>query len=323
MSRKSRVVFGLGVFFLVIAAALQFYAVPNLVKIPLSQNKTSVSEATDVTYLDYSVLEIKTAQNLRATRKIRSDVRASSDDHVVFDEFLTVENADTGKLVSATTDRVALDRHDAHAVNCCNEAVESKPTEHTGLTYTFPLGTEKKTYQYFDTTALKAFPMEFQGTENLGGLTVYRFRQTVPEQVLSQKGVPGSLIGRSEPLLTADQVYSNTRTVWVEPTSGMIVKGQEEQLQVLRADGGPDTTVLKAKVAFTEDNVAAGVKEAKSKRSEITLISKTLPTAALAVGILLVLVGIVLLLVGRRGSSAGRRRADGAAHAEDAEPSRV
>jgi hypothetical protein len=323
MSRKSVVVFGLGVFFLVIAAALQFYAVPNLVKIPLSQEKTSVSEATDVTYLDYSVLEIKTGQNLRATREIRSDVDASSDDYVVFNEYLTVKNADTGKLVSASTDRVALDRHDAHAVNCCKESVESKPTEHSGLSYTFPLGTEKKTYQYFDTTARKAFPMEYQGTEDLKGLSVYRFQQNVDEQVLSERAVPGSLIGRNEPLLTAQQVYSNTRTVWVEPTSGMIVKGQEEQLQVLRADGGPDTTVLEAKVAFTEDNVAAGVKEAKSKRAEITMISKTLPTAALALGALLLLVGIVLMLVGRGRSAAGRRRADGAAHAEDAEPSRI
>jgi hypothetical protein len=330
MNRKTGVVFGLGVFFVVLAAVLQFYAAPQLVKIPLAVDKESVSEAKGATFLfiDESVpgspkISIRTGEDLVATRKIVSDVDASSDDHVVFDQFQRVEDTDA-ELVSAATDRVALDRHSAEAVACCKEAVDSKPTEHEGLSYTFPLGTERKNYRFFDTLVRAPFEMRYQGTEQIDGLGVYKFQQNIFEQTTERdRAVPGSLVGQpGELTVTGDIVYSNVRTVWVEPTTGSIIKGQEEQHRVFRAPGGADTTMLDADFAFTPKTVAANVEEATGKKSEIMLISSILPPIALGLGVLLVIIGLVLVLT-RSGTEGGGTRRAGRRPSDEVEPARA
>jgi hypothetical protein len=315
----SGVVLGLGVFLLVVAALVRFYAVPNLVKIPLDQNVSSASEATGATYLDLSTLTIKTDQNLRATREIRGDVKASSKDTVVFDAFVRVENIDDGSLVSGTTDRVALDRRKAVAVRCCNEAVDSKPTVHTGLSYTFPMGTERKTYQFFDTTVSKPFPISYRGTEQVKGLEVYKFEQTISEEPIGTQEVPGALVGQPNALsVQADQLYSNVRTVWVEPSTGAIVKGQEDQLRVLRADGSPDTTVLAAKIAFTDKTIGESVKRAKDGMAKAAAVAVIAPLVALILGLVLLVIGLVLFF---RSRAAGGDPVD--RHDEEQEPVHV
>ena len=302
------VVLGLGVFLVVCAALVRFYAVPSLVRIPLDQNVTSVSEATGATYLDLTTLSIKTGQHIRATREIRGDVDASSANRVVFDEFLRVENVADDALVSGNTDRVAMDRRTAEAVNCCGEAVDSKPTPHSGLSYTFPIGTDRTTYRFFDTTAGKAFPIAYKGTEKVGGLTVYRFEQTISEEPMGSQTVPGSLVGSPAELsVQADQLYSNVRTVWVEPTTGSIVKGQEQQKRVLRTPQGADTTVLDATVAFTPKTVDESVARAKDSIAKARLLSVVLPLAALVLGVVLIVVGAVLIR--SRRAATGRRHA--------------
>jgi hypothetical protein len=307
----SGVVLGLGVFLLVVAALVRFYAVPNLVKIPLDQNVSSVSEATGATYLDLSTLSIKTDQNLRATREIRGDVKASSKDTVVFDAFVRVENIADGSLVSGTTDRVALDRRKAQAVRCCNEAVDSKPTVHTGLSYTFPMGTEQKTYQFFDTTVSKPFPISYRGTEQVKGLKTYRFEQEISEQPIGTQEVPGALVGQPNELsVQVDQLYSNVRTVWVEPSTGAIVKGQEDQLRVLRGTSGSDTTVLAAKIAFTDKTVGDSVKRAKDGMAQAAAVSVIAPLVALILGLILLVIGLVLFVRNRAAAGAPVGRHD-------------
>ena len=327
MNRKTGVLFGLGVFFVVLAAVLQFYAGPRLVKIPLAVDKESVSEAKGATFLfvDDSVpgspkISIRTGEDLVATRKIRSDVKASSDDRVVFDQFQRVEDT-KGELVSAATDRVALDRHSAAAVACCNEAVDSKAVKHKGLSYTFPLGTAKTNYQFFDTVARAPFEMRYQGDETIDGLEVYKFEQNIFEQTTEQgREVPGSLVGQPDELtVKADMVYSNVRTVWVEPTTGSIIRGQEKQHRVLRAPGGADTTVLDADFTFTPKTVAANVKDAEDKKSQLTLISSVVPPIALGLGVLLVIIGLVVALTSSGRDGEGTRRA-GHRPSDEAEP---
>jgi hypothetical protein len=287
---------GLGVFLLVVAALVRFYAAPALVKIPLDQDVISVSEATDASYFDIGSLSVKTGQNIRATRQIQGDVSASSADTVVFKAYVTVANAD-GTKFSESTDRVALDRRTAHAVNCCDEEVDGDDTRHTGLSYTFPIGTERKTYQFFDTAARKAFPMEYRATDTVKGLTTYKFEQKIDEQVIDQQTLPGAILGQpAKLLLTADMVYSNVRTVWVEPSTGAIVKGQEDQLRVFRAEGGPDTTVLDAEIAFTDGSVDQAVARAEDSMAKAKAITVILPLIALVLGLVFVLIGAIVLI---------------------------
>jgi hypothetical protein len=311
---------GLGVFLLVTAALLRFYAAPALVRIPLDQNVVSVSEATDAAYFDIGSLAVKTGQSLRATRQVQGDVDASSSDTVVLDAYVTLADS-TGAKISEATDRVALDRRTAHAVNCCDEEVDGAPARHAGLSYTFPIGTERKTYQFFDTAARKAFPIEYKGTEDVQGLSTYKFEQRIGEQVIEQRTLPGAIIGQpTRLLLTADTVYTNVRTVWVEPSTGAIVKGQEDQLRVFRAEGGPDTVVLDATLAFTDDAVDAAVARAEDSMSKATLVTVVVPLVALVLGLLLALAGAVALF---RRSRATEVIEAPEAEAQESEPSHV
>jgi hypothetical protein len=303
---------GLGVFLIVLAPMLRWYAAPRLALAPLDQYSKTVSTAPGASYFDLSVLKVQTGQDLTATRQVRGDVKAGNGSTAVWDVFVSVENP-SRNVISANLDRVAFDRHTSEAVNCCKEAIDGKPVKHEGISYKFPFGAEQKTYQYFDTTLRKATPMRYSGTTQVGGLTVYRYVQTIPPTQVAQLQVPGSLVGSTEPAVTAGQYYSNVRTVWVEPTTGVIVKGQEKQLSTLRDSSGQDKlTLTQATLTFTPKTVAEQAKTAKDGKAQITLISTTLPLVSLLLGLILGGLGLWLLLSAPRGATGS--------HAPRAEP---
>ena len=119
---------------------------------------------------------------------------------------------------------------------------------HEGLAYRFPFDTEKKTYPFFDPMAQKAFDANYDGEEDVNGLTTYRFTQNVGydadgklvepvkyaslyenddrqsgHRAAAQWGVPGD---PNEPI-TMTRYYAAQRTFWVDPVSGTIVKAKE------------------------------------------------------------------------------------------------
>lgn len=288
---------GLGVFLVIAAPLVRFYLAPSLVKIPIDQESSSESEATGATYLERATASLKFNQTVRATREVRGVVKDGTEDRAVWDVYLTVTNADTGALISASTDRVAMDRRTGESIRCCEETVDGEPVEHKGLTYTFPFGTEKKSYEYFDNTIKETRPMRYLGTAEIGGVEVYRFRQVVEETTVDRLDVPGALVGLpNQPTVQADLTYATTRTVWVEPASGVIVRGQQQQKQTLKAAGAPqETVVLDALFRFTDDTVENGLDSAREARSSILLLTVVGPAAALILGLILVLIGVALL----------------------------
>src|SRR5438067_473938 len=53
------------------------------------------------------------------------------------------------------------------------------PLKHDGLNYRFPFDVEKKTYPYFDPIAQKTFDANYDGEEDVNGLTTFHFKQSV------------------------------------------------------------------------------------------------------------------------------------------------
>ena len=105
----------------------------------------------------------------------------------------TDKQQDNGLLL-ALVDTVTLDRKTAMAVSSESNpggAVQKPRTieddqpptnialPHDGLAYRFPFDTEKKTYPFFDPIAQKAFDANYDGEEDVNGLTTYRFTQNV------------------------------------------------------------------------------------------------------------------------------------------------
>ena len=315
------VVFGLGVALLVMAPVIRFGVAPQLVRAPLDINVTLKAGGTGFEYLDAEVGETVPI-TVDVTRHIRGDVAAGNHDVAVYDESLCLTRDDAGeepgclrndpRIISNFQDRVAFDRVSGYAVQgnvCgdsgdqdCGASVDGEPTVHEGLGYKFPMHTEKKDYLYFDTVSKKAWPMRYQGVERREGLPVYTFEQTITDAPAMTNGVFPSL-------------YSNVRTLWVEPTTGVIIHGEEQINQRLtglaslepgasmRDPALAGLTALKGTLAFDESADQAQAELARDGISSIRAVEVFLPLGCLVLGLILIIVGVVLI---RRDSSSRR-----------------
>jgi len=283
----------LGLFLIFFGLVERVYAYPRLKKAPLDQYSQPVATGTG-TYFNRSPDKLKeiTGAQLRNIRTVRGDVKAGSDEVAVWDSFnSTVDMADNG-VITATQERIALDRVTAQSVRCCGE----NPT-HQGLTLKFPFGTKKQSYQFWDGPANAASPANFTGEETIQGVKVYRFEQRIDPRILRTQEVPGSLAGDPDAdSVTTDVVYSNHKTLWVEPATGIIVKAQQDVTQVLQTpDGEPVLTLLDGVLTYDDATVKANAEDASSGASQLRLLGTILPVGGVLLGLVLTSVGLFLL----------------------------
>jgi hypothetical protein len=303
---------GLGAFVLAAALCVRLFLAPALVKLPLDQTADPVAIGSNVDFFSQGELEQYRDLDATVIQHVQGDPDADgAGDDVAVWNFGSVMTDSDGRQLDASTYAVCIDRHTAEAVDCPSQQVnEDEDATIEGLTLTFPFGTEKKDYPLFNATTGKAFDATFEGVETLEGLEVYRFVQTIPETVIREAQVPGSLVGSDEPVVPAEAVYSNERTMWVEPVSGVIVTAEEHPKAELRGpDGEQGPILLAGDFAGDDQTVSDGVARAEDFRSQITLIQKTLPLGLAGLGVLLLIVGGLLL--------ARQGRADGGAHRDD------
>jgi Porin PorA len=293
-----------GLFLLFFGLFERFYAYPRLKKAPLDQYSSPVATGTG-TYFNRSpdkLAEVTGAQ-LMNKRIVRGDVAAGTDEVAVWDSFnSTIDTADQG-VITATQERIALDRVTAQSVQCCGEN-----PRHQGLTLKFPFDTEKATYQFWDGPAQRALPAAFTRTETLNGVDVYRFEQRIGPLDVGDQEIPGSLAGDPDtPSVQTNIVYTNLKTLWVEPTTGIIVKAQQDATQVLETPGGEQVlTLIDAVLTYDEATVEQNADDAASGANRLRLLGTILPVAALLLGLISVAAGLVLLR-----SPEGRRVARG------------
>jgi hypothetical protein len=283
----------LGLFLIFFGLVERVYAYPRLKKAPLDQYSQPVATGTG-TYFNRSPDKLKeiTGAQLRNIRTVRGDVKAGSDEVAVWDSFnSTVDAADNG-VITATQERIALDRVTAQSVRCCGE----NPT-HQGLTLKFPFGTKKQSYQFWDGPANAASPADFTGEEVIQGVKVYRFEQHIDPRTLRTQEVPGSLAGDPDAdSVTTDVVYSNHKTLWAEPATGIIVKAQQDVTQVLQTpDGEPVLTLLDGVLTYDDATVKANAEDASSGASQLRLLGTILPVGGVLLGVVLTSVGLFLL----------------------------
>ncbi len=297
---------GVGVFALVLAGLLRFYAPSRAEKTPLNLDIKQVATGPA------KLLNAATGQvedtSLNATRRVRTDsVKSDSTVTVVQETLCIVKAVDNvaecvdaqdpqHRLVSFTTDRVAADRKTAESVNDpkYGENINGDTSaKHVGLSYKWPFHAKKISYKFFDPISQQAPDAKFIGTEKLQGLTLNKYEAVIDNIDLPVgPGIPGK--------------YSDTRTVSVDPVTGVIVKGIEHQVRTL-ADGSPalDTTLT-----FDDQAIKDQAKQAKDGRSKLSMLTVVLPLIALVVG-LATLAGAFLLY--RREPVGGAHEADGTA----------
>ena len=286
------VLIGIGVFALVLAAGLRFYAPSRAEKTPLNLNITLVSTGPA------TIFNAATGQsdqlNLVATRLVKTDSAKSNSDVTVVQETLCVmrdvddppqcgDNPRDPRIVDISTDRVAADRKTAESVNDSkyHENVNGDTSvKHVGLSYKWPFHAKKQTYKFFDPISKQAPDARFIGTEKIGGLNLYKYQadiNNVDLPVDNAQKIPGK--------------YSDTRIVWVDPVTGVIVKGTEHQVRTF-ADGAPAADIT---LTFNKTAVDYQLKQAKDGRNKINLLTVWLPLIALVLGIVFLVAGVLVL----------------------------
>jgi hypothetical protein len=85
--------------------------------------------------------------------------------------------------------------------------------------------------------------------------------------------------------------------VWVEPTTGVIVKGSEQIKETFAAGG---QTAFSGTLVFNDASVKSQADYAKKQLSKVHLIRIWIPLTLAVLGVVLIVVGLLLLLRRRR-----------------------
>ncbi len=316
----SYVLIGLGVFAVALGLLLRFYAYPRLAKVPLDVDSVSVAQGSGIT----SVV-VDTVDGV-PTPQIRHDLDLTSTTHVTGDltEPQVVEGGDvavwieatrtvddaSGILLSAYVRSLCLDRHTSEAVVPCDgqyteeeqgKRVVGTPNtvQQPGISFKFPFGTEKRSYELYDTEVKHTVEARFDGTDNVKGVDVYRFVAEVEPSKVGEQEVPGSLVGEDAASVTVDRYYQDTRTIWVEPATGVWIAVQDKGKQELLTPGqspGEGTVVYEGTMNLNDDSVDDNIKQATDNTGRLSLLTFW-PIVLWIVGGLLIVVAVPLLLL--------------------------
>jgi len=289
---------GLGTFLIVCAIVLPTYIVSQVIKFPLNEYETATLDATGASYFDASTLSERSPVNLQATYTIKGDGGVGTSSMAVWNEFSYVKDLTNNSEVQIQTRTFAFDRKTGELLPYSGDSLNGKPLPQTGgLGYVFPLNTQQKTYQWFDTSLDKAVPMVFTGTTTVDGIQCDVFTETVSPTQVATQSVPGSMIGSSAATVTAPEMYSIHFVYDVDPVTGAPLDVNEHEVQALYnpATNQPALTLFNADLIATPASVTQIVGLDKSGRNELTILKTILPITLGALGAVCLIVGIWLV----------------------------
>jgi hypothetical protein len=288
----------LGVLALVVAVLVRAGSAAPADGLPLGGEYETVIEGTDVTFLDPVTLEQRTGEDVATTVRVRGITRSrDADADTAVRRFETTTRAADGTLIAPTTTTTAcLDRRTAEAVGCSSAAVDGERADVRGLTLAFPPAGPARDAMMWDGTVQASFPVRYVGDERFRDLDVRRYEQVVPDQVLRPVSVAGPLFGLDVDRTPADLWYGVTRTLLVEPVSGVVVSTEEIALTTLRApDGTPGPVLLGGAFGPSEESVTSAVGRARSVLDRPETSAGALPWIAGGTGVVLLAAGGLLV----------------------------
>ena len=330
-------VMGLGAALLTAALLLTTYTAGKIEKIPLNIDKTLVSGGTgtaldpaslsatrfvidrDVPLVSQQAITVETPANAQVvTFQVGTSVRRTDRQQ---DSGLLLAMVDTVTVDRRTAEAVSDDERPGGSVQRPRTFEDDKPSTnialpHEGLTYRFPFNTEKKSYPFFDAIAQKPFDANYDGEDDVNGLSTYRFTQNVGYDAdgklvdpikyasLYDRNEDGEVTARAElwglpgdpyEPITMTRFYAAQRTFWVDPVTGVIVKAEEHANHYYARDPlQPEMALADYKVTSTEQTVESQVATARDERDRVALWSRILPISFAAAG-LVALIGAGLL----------------------------
>jgi hypothetical protein len=289
------VLLALGAFLLVIGLMASFWAPGQVKRTPLDTDSTTRLAGT-AAKLNPATGEVEDL-DVKATSITKADSKRSDDDVIVFVNTLclVIDEGDVPdcvdaqdpekRLISASTDVFATDRQTAEAVN--GKYLPAGAEEKEGLINKWPFDAEKKDYPYWDGILGAPVDATYDSTETLDGMETYKYHVLVEEEPAEVvDGIQG--------------VYSQDKYLWIDPTTGSIIKQSQHEVRALE-DG---SVLLDLDLAFTDEQVADNVDSADESGGKIDLITGTVPLVGFIGGAIALLVGAFLVFAGRKDEKA-------------------
>jgi hypothetical protein len=248
-------------------------------------------------------------------------------------------------LLTANIDRVSVNRKtsvpngtvSSLQLEAAPEGVDAKDVsvdlpDRKGFQYKFGFDVKKRSYLYYDTNTRQDIPVNFVAEKTINGVKTYEFVGEVPETDVSglpnaqgeaalgtMLTMPASWWGISSrgvqpnDKITMHRYATATRHVFVEPETGTIVDGLEDQHQYFRSpDQSSDTPapvrdfrmdVLKARFKWSDQTVSNQTAKADHYVGLLKLGGFWLPLILGIVGVLLLAVWAFLFWRTRRQSA--------------------
>lgn len=325
----STVLIGLGAFLIMAAVLVKFYAHPNLATLPTNYESTTELQANGATIFDAATLSPITADLAISSYTVADSDVATPSDTVVWVNRSTilnasVEGATCDPAVDAalpgcfrqSSERVPFDKQSGAAVACpdCGSyvdesyvdgnsyAVRQVETNRSGQIYKAPFDMSKDDMQWWDSSIAEATTMKYVGAEELDGLETYKYVQTIEPTQISTQDLPGSVFGVTDDTVTAATMYSMTRTIWFEPTTGSPVKRVENRNQYFDFEG-QQIDAFVGTVEYTPQTVADLIADAKSKAFLLGGMVWLFPLSMLVIGLAATAGGLALRRGGRGSKS--------------------
>jgi hypothetical protein len=330
-------ILGLGAALLIAALLLSTYTEGKIAKIPLDLDTTLMSEGTGTAFDPASLISQKFVIDRDVPLALQEQVSVESPSNAdvvtlqVGSSLRRTDRQQDNGLLLAMVDTVTVNRSTAEAVSSESNpggAVQKPraidddkpPTNialpHEGLAYRFPFDTEKKTYSVFDPIAQKPFDANYDGEEDVNGMTAYKFRQNVgydadgklvepvryaslydddADAEVTARAALWGVPGDPEQPITMSRYYAAERTFWVDPVSGTIVKREEHGYHYYARDPlKPEVTFADYTVTYNEETVESQVASAGDERDRVALWGRILPITFTATGLVLLVGGALL-----------------------------
>ncbi len=307
----------LGIILIAAAIVLPTYVSGQIVKFPLNESTTATLAGTGVSYFSQTKLTPKTGVSVRATYTIKGDAAAGTSSTAVWNQTASVQDVTNNLPVSTQTRRFAFDRHTAVLVNCCGANVNGNRAVHqTGIVgYVFPMGTQKQTYQVFDTTLNRAVPFTYSGTADIHGIQTYIFTENVSPTKVTSVTVPGAFFHLQAKTVTLPELYQIHLVYWVDPQTGALLNVNENEKVTLQnpATGGTVAVLFDGDLVATPATVTEVVNLDSSGRTELSLLNTIIPTPAGIAGAVALIAGLVLLVRKPRQNTDAQRSSSRAA----------
>jgi hypothetical protein len=293
----------LGIFFIMLAVLSRFFVPAQAVKFPLNEYNKTTLQANNASYFSSKSVSELSGVTLQATNTTKGDVAAAksigSSKVAVWQTYSAIEDITNHAPVSipAEGNSLAFDRKTGVLVPWSGNSVGGKRVNVSGHEQgsLFPLGTQKKDYQVFDTTLMQPVTFRYTGTATTFGVATYVFVADVHATQVDTTSVPGALVGLKASQVTLPEFYSAKETYFVDPVTGVPLAVDQNVQQTLQDDTGTTRLVLlSADFKTTPASVASNAKTVKDATTKINALKVIGPIVAGLLGIILLVVGLVL-----------------------------